>query len=122
MAVSEENRARFRAIQVARQAKDIFMGPPERFAKAMLGRFFLGPLLRWLFLAPDGRLHRAGEIVIAELRRENGMDRPTQFHSDALVLAYRTGRRDSFHALINYLNLDESTVRYIMELDDGLGE
>ena len=120
MSVSPENRSRYRAIQISRLAKDIFFGMPERFAKALLGRFLLGPIVRWLFLSAEGELHRAGEIVLAELRRQAGMDRPTLFTTDAHAQYYRLGQRDLYLALVNLLNLDESSVRYLMELDDGL--
>jgi len=68
MAVSQQNRLRFRAILIARDVKWLLGGMPERFAKRAARRWLMGPLLRWLFLAPDGRPHRAGEIVLAELR------------------------------------------------------
>ena len=120
MAVSPENRVRYRVMMIAREAKAIFAGPPERWAKALAARFFVRWIARWLFLGPEGTVHRGGEIVLAFLRTEAGLDRPTLFHSDPHVLAYRQGQRDLYLALVNLLNLDESSVRLLMELDDGL--
>lgn len=113
----EDDRIRLRAIQISRQFKWIFMAVPERFAKKMLGRFFLGPLLRWLFLSEDGQLHRAGEIVLAELR--NGFLLKSPFDSDALEMARRAGQREVLEDIFSYLNLDEGKVQHMMELDDG---
>lgn len=121
MGVSAENRLRFRQVLVAREVKWLFMAVPERFAKAILGRFLLGPLLRWLFLGPDGRPHRAGEIVLAELRRRTGMERYSIFDPDPQVLAYREGQRAAMMMIFNLLNLDEAAVQKLMEVDDGLG-
>ena len=120
MAVSEKNRIRYRSIMIAREARGLFGGMPERTAKRLLGRFLMGPIVRWLFLAPDGEIHRGGEIVLAELARIAGYYRPTQFHEDPQVMAYRLGMRDLLRALLDYLYLDESSVQHLMELDDGL--
>lgn len=122
MAVTEENRFRYRQILVSREVKWVFVAVPERFAKAVLGRFLLGPLLRWLFLGPDGKPHRAGEIVLAELRRRTGMERYSIFDPDPHVMAYREGQRAAMMMIFNLLNLDESAVQKLMEVDDGLGE
>jgi|TARA_Y100000817_G_scaffold266837_1_gene223210 hypothetical protein len=120
MAVSDKNRIRYRSIMLSREVKGLFGGMPERFGKRLLGRFLLGPILRWMFLAPDGEIHRGGEIVLAELARIAGYYRPTQFHEDPQVMAYRLGMRDLLRALLDYLYLDESSVQQLMELDDGL--
>ena len=120
MAVSHENRLRWRAVKLSREVKQLFMAVPERFALAITGRFLIGAVLRWLFLAPDGSPHRAGEIVLAELRREAGYNRPSNFSTEPLVLAYREGQRATVQKLFNYLNLDEGAVRKLMEIDDGL--
>lgn len=123
MAVSQENRLRYRAILISRAAKDVFMAVPERFARRLAGRFLIGPLLRWLFLGPDGKPHRAGEIVLAELRDHAGARLPlSPFDSDPLVMARRVGRRESFDRLIYFLNLDEGEVQAMMQVDDGLGD
>lgn len=121
MAVSQENRIRFRRILIARAAKALFKGVPERFLKAVLGRVLLGPILRWLFLAPDGQPHRAGEIVLAELRNYSGFGRYSIFDPDPHVLAYREGQRAVVMMIFNLLNLDEAAVHKLMEVDDGLG-
>lgn len=120
MAVSQKNRMRWRAVQISRAMRELFIGPPERFARWLAGRVLLGPILRWLFLAPDGQPHRAGEIVLAELRRRAGLNRRSNFHADASVMAYREGQRALVQEIFNYLNLDEGAVRKLMEIDDGL--
>jgi hypothetical protein len=118
MAVSEQNRIRYRAIQVSRQVKWIFMAPPERLARWLAGKLLFGMLLRWLFNGPDGKPHVAGEIVLAELRNRYALG--SVFSDDPLVMARKVGRREVFDDLIFYLNLDEGTVQRLMELDDGL--
>lgn len=122
MPVSRDNRIRYRLILVSREVKSVFMGVPERFAKRVLGRLFFGVLLRWLFLGPDGSPHRAGEIVLAELRRRSGFGRYSIFDPDPHVLAYREGQRAVVQEIFNHLNLDERQVQKLMEVDDGLGE
>ena len=119
MAVSQQNRFRYRAILIAREVKGIFMGMPERFVRALAGRWMARWLLRAMFLAPDGQLHRAGEVVIADLR-DFGFVGRTTFHPDAQEMARREGRREVVVRILNYLNLDEAVVQKIMELDDGL--
>lgn len=118
--VTPENRARYRATLVSRDVKGLFMAVPERFARAVLGRFLLGAVLRWLFLGSPGKPHRAGEIVLAELRREAGYLRHSNFHDNPQVMAFREGKRAMAQMIFNYLNLDESAVHQLMELDDGL--
>ncbi len=121
MAVTVENRLRYRAILIGREVKSIFHGVPDRFARRLVGRW-LGPALwRWLFLSPDGEPTRAGEVLLAELREFAFVGRTT-FDSDPLVMARREGRREVVLRILNYLNLDEVIVRKLMELDDGLGE
>jgi hypothetical protein len=82
----------------------------------------VGWLLRQLFLGPDGKPHRAGEIVLAELRdharAQLGM---SAFDPDPLVMARRIGRREQFDRLMYFLHLDENEVQALMQVDDGLG-
>lgn len=113
MAVTEENRMRYRAMLISREVKWLFMAVPERWRDAMQGLFW-----RWLFLAPDGTPHHAGEVLLADLR-EFATGQPL-FSSDPLIMARRAGRREVFERIINYLNLDEDMVQKMMELDDGL--
>ncbi len=122
MAVSRDNRIRYRLILVSREFKAVLIGPPERFAKALLGRWFFGLLLRWLFLGPKDQPHRAGEIVLAELRRRSGFGKYSIFDPDPHVLAYREGQRAVVQEIFNHLNLDEGQVQKLMEVDDGLGQ
>jgi hypothetical protein len=120
MAVSKENRLRYRAILIGREVKRVFVAVPERFAALVLGRWFTGMLLRWLFLGPDDRPHRAGEIVLAHFRRRAGYGRPTNFDPDPHVMAFREGQRAVVQELFVLLNLDEGEVQKLMEVDDGL--
>jgi hypothetical protein len=115
MAVSAENRLRFRAIMIAREVKALFCLMPE-----IMGLRRPRWLWRWLFLGTDGKPHRAGEIVLADLRRSAGLDRPSIFDRDPVVMAFREGQRVMAMRIFNYLNLDETDVRKLMELDDGL--
>lgn len=121
MPVTQDNRVRYRIILIARQVKWLFLAVPERFAKAAAGRLLFGLLMRWLFLAPDGQPHRAGEIVLAELRRRSGFGRFSIFDPDPHVLAYREGQRAIVQEIFNLLHLDEGQVQKLMEIDDGLG-
>ena len=126
--VTQENRLRYRAILIAREVKYVFGAVPERFGwiiaepvKWTLRRVLLRWILRWLFVAKaDDKPHRAGEIVLAELRSRAGYNRRSNFTSDSHLLAFREGQRAVVQEVFNYLNLDESTVRKMMELDDGL--
>lgn len=120
MTVSPENRARYRATLISREVKRLFMAIPERFAEAVVRRFLLGMVLRWLFLAEDGTPHRAGEIVLAELRARGGHLRPSLFDPNPQLMAYREGWRAATQWIFNHLNLDEAKVQKLMELDDGL--
>lgn len=112
------NRLRRRAILIAREFKWVFMAVPAWFTarppKGLRRRLF-----RWLFLGEGGRLHRAGEVVLADLRGFCFADRSTIFDADPIVMARREGRREVFVRITNYLNLDEAAVQKIMELDDG---
>lgn len=125
--VSEINRQRFRGILLSREVKWLFTAIPERFGwiiekpvKWSLRRFLLRLILRWLFLSDDGKPHRAGEIVLAHFRRRAGYNRPTNFTSDAHLLAFREGQRSVVQEFYTLLNLDENDVQQMMELDDGL--
>ncbi len=128
--VTQANRLRYRAMLLSRHLKDMLCTVPEQFgwiidepAKWTLRRFFMRPILRWLFVSPvDGKPHRAGEAVLAHLRRKAGYNRPTNFDPDPHLLAFREGVRTNVQDLFTLLNLDESDVQNLMELDDGLGE
>lgn len=122
MSVTQANRLRWRTILLSREVKHLFLAVPERFAKAVLGRFFLGMVLRWLFLGENGKPHRAGEIVLAALRQRAGYHRHSNFDPDPHVLAYREGARATVQEIFNLLNLNETDVQQLMELDDGLGQ
>lgn len=114
MAVSQTNKARYRAMLLARDFKWLFSAVPARF-KGRLRRWFW----RALFLAEDGKPHLVGEHALADLRDFAMVGRPI-FSSDPLVTARRLGRREVVERIFNYLNLDEGTVQKLMELDDGL--
>lgn len=120
MAVSERNRLRYRAIEISKAVKWIFCAVPERFAKDVLRRWFVGWILRWLFLGENGQVHRAGEIVLAELRDRYNYSNSSGFSQDPIVMARNVGRREVLQDLFAYLNLDERRVQTLMRLDDGL--
>jgi hypothetical protein len=120
------NRLRLRSILLAREFKGVFHGAPERVAAMVAGVI---PGTRWrrwlwrmLFMTRQGEVHPAGQVVLAELRREGGLDRKSIFHPDPVVMAYRQGKRDVVMMIFNYLALDEGQVQQLMELDDGYGE
>lgn len=117
MTVSSENRLRWRSILLARMFKGLFFGMPDSVRGRLCGWFW-----RLMFLGPDGKPHRAAGFVLAELRRVCFFDRPSIFDANPQVMAYREGARRVFLVIMDYLNLDESEVRKLMELDDGLGE
>lgn len=112
MAVTEKNRLRFRAILLSRAVKDLFMGLPGRLIPQRW-------LWRWLFLSAEGQVHRAGEVLLADLREFAGMTQ-SPFNPDPIIMARRVGRQEVVQRIYNLLNLDENTVRQLMELDDGL--
>lgn len=95
MSLSALNRFRWRSVLLARDAKDLFLA--------------------------DGQLRRSGEHLLADLRKFCFADRATIFSTEPLEMARREGRREVFVRLINLLNLDETQVQKLMELDDGLG-
>ena len=101
---------------IAREVAALFAGVPERFAAVLPRRW----LWRWLFLSADGKPHRAGEVLLADLRNLAGYGRASNFHPDPHVMAYREGQRVVVQRIFNYLNLDEAAVQKLMELDDGL--
>jgi hypothetical protein len=115
MAVSAINAQRYRAILIGREVKHVFRAVPE-----VMGLAEPAWLWRYLFLAEPGRVHRAGEVILADLRAFAGLDRPTIFDADPHLMAFREGKRAAVMRILNYLNLDEAAVQELMELDDGL--
>lgn len=67
----------------------------------------------------NGALSRDGEVVLADLR-EYCFAQKSTFDPDARVQARREGRREVWLRLTKSLNLDESEVQKLMEVDDGL--
>jgi len=114
MAVSHTNRKRWRAMLISRSVKWLFMAVPDRFTGQR------GRLWRWLFLSGADEVHKAGEVVLADLRSFCFLDRASIFDADPHVMAYREGRRSVAMRIMNYLNLDEKAVQQLMEIDDGL--
>ena len=107
---THENLVRRAAIAVSRLYKDLFWG-------ALVPR---GRIYAWLFRGENGDLRRTGEMVLSVLRDfcfANPAD--TVFDPEPLVMARREGRREVFLRIQNFLNLDESTVQKLMEVDDG---
>lgn len=114
MAVSETNRVRYRAMLISREVKWLLMATPDRWRQRLSGW-----VARQLFLAPNGQVHRSGEILLADLRDFAAVGMPI-FSSDPLIMARRLGRREVVERIVNYLNLDEQAVQQLMRLDDGL--
>lgn len=101
---------------VARAFKAVFRGVPDRFL-SLVTKW----LWRWLFVSPEGEVHRSGGAVLADLRAFCfARADQTIFYPDPLIMARRQGRREVFDRIANYLNLDEATVQNLMELDDGI--
>lgn len=65
------------------------------------------------------QLKRNAEALLADLR-EFCFAQKSSFHTDALVMARREGRRDVWLRITEFLNLDEKDVHQFMEIDDGL--
>lgn len=109
---SVNNAIRQAAIRIAQVYKDLFWMPwvPP------------GRRYRWLFRGQNGDVRVPGEMVLADLRDFcfAGPNDQT-FDTDPLVMARRTGRREVFQRITSFLNLDESMVQQLMEIDDGIG-
>jgi hypothetical protein len=108
---TEANRRRARAVHIARAWKWLL---------AWRGRAAWS--WRTVLLGDDqARLRMASEHVLADLR-DFTFAETSAFDPDPIIMARRQGRRDVWLRIANYLNLDEETVRKLMEIDDGLGE
>lgn len=112
---SVENRAMRNAMRV--QFTLLSRSFKALFVMAVLPRRWV---YRWLFTGENGELRRVGEHVLADLRGFCGADKATLFNPDPIIMARRLGRREVFDRIINFLNLDESKVQQLMELDDGI--
>ena len=66
---------------------------------------------------PTGRPDRDAEIVLADLREFSGM-RSSGFSTDPLVMARNAGRREVMMRISDFLDLDESQVAKMMEVED----
>jgi hypothetical protein len=79
---------------------------------------------RWLLggAGEADRLSLAGQRVLADLRDFSGATSTTIFDPDPLEMARMAGRREVFMRISYFLDLDESKVRKLMEIDDGIGE
>jgi hypothetical protein len=71
-----------------------------------------------LCFGDNGKLKRSAEHVLADLRAFCKASDPTIFSTDALLMARREGRREVFVRIQRMLNLDESEVQKLMEIDD----
>jgi hypothetical protein len=79
---------------------------------------FLSRDFREIFRAPEGPLRKSAEHALADLRDFCFAEKST-FHSDALVMARREGRRDVWLRIAAHLNLNEQETSQLMEIDDG---
>jgi len=91
----------------------------ERINRMRKRAIFQSRAVKEIFLGDGGKLTRSGEAVLADLR-EYCFAQKSLFHSDALVMAKREGRREVWMRLTKFLNLDERQVEQLMEIDDGL--
>lgn len=113
--LSELDRERLRQVRISRAVKDLFLGlVPRRW------------LWRVLLLNDDGQmLRRPAEILLAELREWSRLPgnrhELSAFDADPLVMARRLGRQEAVMRIIRYLNLDETDVQQLVEIDDGIG-
>lgn len=71
-----------------------------------------------VFFAQEGKLSRAGEAVLSDLR-DYCRAQETLFDTDPLIMARMAGRREVWLRLVKFLNLDEAQVQSLMEVDDG---
>jgi hypothetical protein len=105
---TEINRRRQRVVQLARAWKGLL---------AWRGRAAWS--WRTVLLSDDRtKLRMASEHVLADLR-DFTFAASSAFDPDPIIMARRQGRRDVWLRITNYLNLDEETVRKLMEIDDG---
>ncbi|WEK43639.1 MAG: hypothetical protein P0Y64_02055 [Candidatus Sphingomonas colombiensis] len=133
MSLSERNYRRWRSVQVSRAFKSLFRpagivdaGRRVIGAIALLGVFLLGgrqAWRRWLYriaFTVDGEtLRLAANHVLADLR-DFSFARTSAFDPDPIIMARRQGRRDVWLRIANYLELDETAVQKLMEIDDGI--
>lgn len=107
------NERRIQAVAMSRHFKELFSG----------WRMTRSGWWRRLFLTDEQRLRIASERVIADLRDfcfAHANNRRLLFSKDPLIMARNLGRREVFDRIILYLNLDESEVQTLMEIDDGI--
>lgn len=108
----QTNAFRIRAVLDSRRYKELF-------ARAFVPRRWL---YGWLFRGENGELARVGEHVLADLRNYARLN-PNQFDSftsDQRLADYRAGKQAVVRRIFYYLNLDETLVSQLMELEDGL--
>jgi hypothetical protein len=70
-----------------------------------------------LFFGDNGKMKQSGEHVLADLRSFCKADQPTIFNKEPMLMARREGRREVFVRIQRMLNLDESQVQKLMEID-----
>ncbi len=88
---------------------------PLRWRAILLGRAWKG-LLR----GGNGDLQRSAEHVLHDLRSFcHAEPWQTTFRKDPIEMARRVGRREVFERIRDFLNLDESEVQKLMEVDNG---
>lgn len=131
--MNERNMRRWRALNISRSVKSVFRPggaalPGKRVvgAIALFGVFLLGgpnAWRRWLYrsvFTVDGEtLRLAANHVLADLR-DFSFARTSAFDPDPIIMARRQGRRDVWLRIANYLELDETAVQKLMEIDDGI--
>ncbi|WP_287459198.1 hypothetical protein [Sphingomonas sp.] len=132
MSMSEKNYRRWRALNISRAFKTLFRpgGPVLIWARlvtvgllALMRARGREALRRWayrvIFTADGEMLRIAANHVLADLR-DFSFARSSAFDRDPIIMARRQGRRDVWLRIANYLELDETAVQKLMEIDDGI--
>jgi len=74
------------------------------------------------FCGNDGKLHVAGQITIAHLRRfaranESGLVRDSAGRSDPIAMAYAQGLRDVVAMIVLHLNIEDSDLYNVERIE-----
>ncbi len=133
MTPGEANYRRWRALNISRAFKSLLRpttiaGTGRAIGAALVllvmrATHWRGSWRRWMYRATftaDGQTLRvAANHVLADLR-DFTFACTSAFDRDPIIMARRQGRRDVWLRIANYLELDETAVQKLMEIDDGV--
>lgn len=129
MSMSEKNYRRWRALNISRAFKSVFRpgGPVRIWMRIATMLLLTGRWRPWVrrwayrtvFTADGETLRIAANHVLADLR-DYSFARKSAFDPDPIIMARLQGRRDVWLRIANYLELDETAVQKLMEIDDGI--